>query len=374
MTDPAVRTVPFFNYPKLFQERQAEYMGRIGDVLQRGAYIMQKDLFEFEKSIGDMLGVKHVIGVADGTMALILGLRAAGIQPDDEVILPSHTFVATASAVAFVGGVPVLADCREDHLMDPESVERLITEKTRIIMPVQLNGRTCDMDAICAIADRHDLKIVEDACQALGSTFKGRFAGTFGVAGAFSFYPSKTLGAFGDAGALITNDDDAAAIVHLLRDHGRGQDGKVQLFGLNSRLDNLQAAILNLRLETYERDIGRRRAIASLYHQRLSDVPQLLLPPAPGSQHDHYDVFQNYEIEADSRDELRAYLTTRGVGTIIQWGGHTIHQFEKLNLRYDAPYTEAMTKRFMLLPMNTSLADDDINHICDCISDFYQSR
>lgn len=374
MTDLAVRTVPFFNYPKLFQEREAEYMGRIGDVLQRGAYIMQKDLAEFERSIADMLGVKHVIGVADGTMALILGLRAAAIQPGDEVIVPSHTFVATASAVAFVGGVPVLADCREDHLMDPASVERLITDKTRIIMPVQLNGRTCDMDAICGIADRHGLKIVEDACQALGSTFKGRFAGTFGVAGAFSFYPSKTLGAFGDAGALITDDDEAAAIVHLLRDHGRGPDGKVQLFGLNSRLDNLQAAILNLRLETYERDIGRRRAIASLYNQRLSGLPQLLLPPAPGSQNDHYDIFQNYEIEADHRDDLRAYLTSRGVGTIIQWGGHTIHQFEKLNLRHDAPYTEAMTKRFMLLPMNTSLSDDDINHICDCISDFYKSR
>lgn len=368
----ATRSIPFFNYPKLYAEREEEYVAAIRDVLSRGAYIMQKDLAEFEESLARLIGVKHAIGVADGTNAIILGLKAAGVGPGDEVILPSHTFVATASAVNFVGGIPVLADCGRDHLIDAASVERLITDRTKVIMPVQLNGRTANMDPLLALATKHGLKIVEDSCQALGSRFKDRYAGTFGVAGAFSFYPSKTLGAFGDAGAVVTDDDEAADLIKLIRDHGRGADGKVKLFGLNSRLDNLQAAILNLRLQTYEQDIARRRAIASMYDERLSGLSQLLLPPAPGSENDHFDIFQNYEIEADDRDGLRTYLEGRGVRTIIQWGGHTIHQFDDLKLRSDASYTEAMTQRFMLLPMNTSLSDDDIGYICDCINAFYR--
>lgn len=368
----APRSIPFFNYPKLYAEREEEYVATIRDVLSRGAYIMQKDLAEFEASLARFIGVKHAIGVADGTNAIILGLKAAGVAAGDEVILPSHTFVATASAVNFVGGIPVLADCGPDHLIDAASVERLITDRTKVIMPVQLNGRTANMDPLLALATRHGLKIVEDSCQALGSRYNDRYAGTFGVAGAFSFYPSKTLGAFGDAGAVVTDDDEAADLIKLIRDHGRGADGKVKLFGLNSRLDNLQAAILNLRLQTYEQDIARRRAIASLYDSRLSGLSRLLLPPAPGSENDHFDIFQNYEIEADDRDGLRSYLDAKGVKTILQWGGHTIHQFEDLKLRSDAAYTEAMTQRFMLLPMNTSLADDDVNYICDCISAFYR--
>lgn len=368
----APRVIPFFNYPKLYTEREEEYVATIRDVLSRGAYIMQKDLAEFEASLAQLIGVKHAIGVADGTNAIILGLKGAGVEAGDEVILPSHTFVATASAVNFVGGIPVLADCGRDHLIDAASVERLITDRTKVIMPVQLNGRTADMDPLLALASRHGLKIVEDACQALGSHYKGRYAGTFGVAGAFSFYPSKTLGAFGDAGAVVTDDDEAADLIKLIRDHGRGADGKVKVFGLNSRLDNLQAAILNLRLQTYKKDIARRRAIASMYDGCLSGLSQLLLPLAPEAENDHFDIFQNYEIEADSRDGLRAYLSSKGVNTIIQWGGHTIHQFEDLKLRSDAPYTEAMTRRFMLLPMNTSLSDDDVHYICDCIHAFYR--
>lgn len=368
----SARSIPFFNYPKLYAEREEEYVAAIRDVLSRGAYIMQKDLAQFEESLAKLLGVKHAIGVADGTMAIILGLKAAGVTLGDEVILPSHTFVATASAVHFAGGIPVLADCGRDHLIDAASVERLISDRTKVILPVQLNGRTANMDPILVLAQKHGLKIVEDSCQALGSRYKGRYAGTFGVAGAFSFYPSKTLGAFGDAGAVVTNDDEAAEAINLIRDHGRGPDGKVKIFGLNARLDNLQAAILNLRLQTYERDIGKRRALASIYNARLSELNQLLLPPGPDSSVDHFDIFQNYEIEAEDRDELRAFLDAKGVKTILQWGGHTIHQFDDLGLRSDAPYTEKMTQRFVLLPMNTSLSEDDVNYICDCIAAFYR--
>ena len=196
------RTVPFFDYPALFERQKKEIMSCLEDVLGRGAYILQRDLEEFEENIKKLIGVKHVSGVADGTNALILALRAAGIGPGDEVILASHTYIATAASVHFVGGTPVLVECGADHMIDSESVERAVTKKTRVIMPTQLNGRTCDMDALQAIADKHGLIIIEDAAQALSSMYKGKCAGTFGLAGTFSFYPAKVLGCFG-VGTII---------------------------------------------------------------------------------------------------------------------------------------------------------------------------
>lgn len=365
------KTIPFFNYPALFKIQEKEIMETLHGVLSRGAYIMQQELFDFESALQDYLGVKHVIGTADGTMALLMSLKAAGIGPGDEVIVSSHTFVASAAAISHAGATPVLADCARDHLIDPESVCRLITSRTKGIMPVQLNGRTADMEAIEAIAIKHNLHIIEDSCQALGSKFKEKYAGTFGVAGAFSFYPSKTLGCFGDGGAVVTNDDDIAAHVRLLRDHGRGSDGLVRTFGYNARLDNLQAAILLLKLKRYPEDIEIRRSLARQYHKNLSDLGELLLPPGPEDDPNHYDIYQNYEVEAENRNALQKFLAENGIGTILQWGGYTISQFEKLGLKSDVKYTEKMTKRFMLLPMNTSLSFDDVDYICESIRRFY---
>ena len=369
-----MREIPFFNYPVLYAESKDIYLRTIDDVVSRGAYIMQKDLLDFEQSLADYLGVRHAIGTADGTLALLMGLTAAGIEPGDEVIVPSHTFVASVAAIHHAGGTARLADCGQDHLIDPGSVERLITPKTRAIMPVQLNGRVADMDAISSIAERHKLLIVEDSCQALGAKFQNRFAGTFGVAGAFSFYPSKTLGCFGDGGAVVTDDDAVAAKIRLLRDHGRGDDGKIHCFGFNARLDNLQAAILNLKLKKYDQTIEKRRALASQYHKNLNGLNELLLPPPPDSGSEHFDIFQNYEIEADRRDELRAYLDENGVKTILQWGGYAVHQFEKLGFESIPEYTEKMTRRFMLLPMNESLTAEDVDYISEKIIDFYRNQ
>jgi len=365
------KQVAFFDYPALFSELKSEIMSAVQDVFARGAYIMQSDLLNFEKELAAYVGVKHVLGVADGTMGLLLPLLALDLKPGDEVIVPSHTFVASASAIHHAGGTPVLADCGKDHLIDPASIRQLLTKRTRGIMPVQLNGRTANMDAIGAIAQEHGLFIVEDSCQALGSKFKGQFAGTFGAAGSISFYPSKTLGCFGDGGAIITNDDALAEKLNMLRDHGRGPDGAVWAWGFNSRLDNVQAAILRIKLRHYDAYVARRRAIAAMYQERLGDLKALLLPPAPGSEAEHFDIFQNYEIEAERRDELRSYLESQGVRTIIQWGGRVIHQFSKLGFTAPLPYAEAMTKRFMLLPMNTALKNEDVEYICDCIRAFY---
>jgi len=306
----------------------------------------------------------------------LLPLLSMNLRQGDEVLVPSHTFVASAAAIRHAGGTPVLVDCGADHLIDPRSLEESITSRTRGVMPVHLNGRTANMSAILEIAEANGLFVVEDSCQALGSRFGGRCAGTFGRAGAISFYPSKTLGCFGDGGAVLTNDDDIASWVRLLRDHGRAPDGDVVAWGFNSRLDNVQAAILRIKLRRYDDYIRRRRELASLYHSNLSGIPDLALPPAPETEPDHFDIFQNYEIECSARDALRAHLDQCGVKTIIQWGGRMLHQFEKLGLssRTQLAYSERLSKRFMLLPMNTSLSNDDVQYICDSTRRFLTTR
>ena len=369
------RNVPFFNYPYVFTSQEEEFLSIIQDVGRRGAFIMQSDLLDFEQHLAEYTGAKYALGVSNATDGLHIALRAAGIGPGDEVIFCSHTMVATAAAIHYAGATPIPAECGPDHLLDPASVEAVITTRTKAIMPTQLNGRTCDMDALQAIADEHDLLIIEDAAQALGSKYKGKMAGTFGLASAISFYPAKNLGCFGDGGAVLTDDEEMYDAMKLLRDHGRDEEtGDVVMWGLNTRLDNLQAAILDYKLAHYADEIGHRRKIAALYQEKLGDLKELVLPPAPDSHPDHYDIFQNCEIEAEHRDELRAYLKEHGVGTLIQWGGKAVHQFEKLGFNVRLPYTERMFTRCLMLPMNRSLSDEDVAYVCATIRRFYGSE
>lgn len=366
------RDIPFFNYADHFLRQEKELSGVMREVLSRGAFILQSDLVEFEKSLSQFLDVKYAIGVADGTNALMLVLRAAGIGPGDEVVVPSHTYVASVASIHYVGAAPVLVDCGADHMTDPGAVRQAITARTKAIMPVQLNGRTCDMAAIRAIADENDLGIVEDAAQALGSRYEGRFAGTFGLGGTFSFYPAKLLGCFGDGGAVVTNDDEIARQVYLLRDHGRDENGEVVTWGTNCRLDNLQAAVLHHKLKTFNQDIDRRRRIAMMYQEGLEEIEQLRLPPSPDSDPKHFDVYQNYEIEAERRNEFAAYLLERGIHTIVQFGGKAVHQMTGLGLTdYSLPKTEDVYRKALLLPMNTSLSDEDVEFIIEATRKFY---
>ncbi|MBN2579215.1 MAG: DegT/DnrJ/EryC1/StrS family aminotransferase [Pirellulales bacterium] len=373
MASTNAKVVPFFNYPFVFTSHEAEHLSIIADVCRRGAFILQRDMEEFERNLAAYVGVKHVVAMANATDALHLAIRAAGIGPGDEVIFCTHTMVATASAIYFAGATPVPVECGPDHLIDPASVEAAVTPRTKAIMPTQLNGRTCDMDALQAVADKHDIIIIEDSAQALGSKYKGRCAGTFGASGCISFYPAKTLGCFGDGGCAMTNDDAMYEQLLLLRDHGRAPSGDVVLWGLNSRLDNLQAAVLNHKLKSYDREIARRREIAARYRRHLASLPSLRLPPGPEDDPDHFDIFQNYEIEAERRDELRDFLKQRGVGTLIQWGGKAVHQFAKLGFNQRLPFTEELFTRMIMLPMNTSLSDEDVDYVCACIEAFYGS-
>jgi dTDP-4-amino-4,6-dideoxygalactose transaminase len=368
----AVRQIPFFRYPHVFGQHRDEYVDAMMRVLEPGAFILQEDVALFERELSAYLGCRHAIGVANATDALTIVLRALGVGPGDEVIVPAHTFVASAAAIHWAGATPVVCDIGADHLMDPTDAERLISSRTKALMPVQLNGRTSDMDRVGDVARRHGLQVVEDSSQALGSRFKGRCAGTWGRAGVFSFYPAKLIGAFGDAGAIVTDDDALAAEMRLLRDHGRsGHGGEVQRWGMNSRLDTVHAAVLRVKLRHYGEEIVHRRAIAEVYQQVLRHQPGVQLPPVPGPADPHFDVFQNFEIQSDRRDALKALLESRGVRTIMQWAGKGLHQFPALGLRAHVPRSDRFFQRCLLLPMNSSVTLDEAAWVARLVSEFH---
>lgn len=368
------RKVPFFDYQKFFSDDEKDLMPIITDVCRRGAFILQKDLEDFENELADYLGVNHVIGLANATDALHLLVRIAGIQEGDEVIFSSHTMVASPAAIHFAGAVPVPVECGPDHLIDPAAVEAAITSKTRAIMPTQLNGRVADMAAIQEIAEKYDLLIIEDSAQALGAKFRGKVAGSFGVGGCISFYPAKTLGALGDGGCVVTNSDETNDRLRQMRDHGRDANGEVVGWGLNSRLDNLQAAILRWKLKHYDEYITHRRDLAQIYHAELDGLTGLKLPPCPENSGDHFDIYQNYEISCDGREELRSYLKAQGIGTMVQWGGKAVHMFERLGFPHTLPSTESLFKRCVMLPMNTTVSTDDVYYVCGQIKEFYRGH
>jgi len=368
----ANRKVPFFDYPRLFLDDKEELIKILEDVGSRGAYILQRDLVEFEKKLANYTNSKFAVGVGNATDGLELAWLAIGLEKGDEVIISSHTMIATASAIRTAGGTPVPVDIGEDNLIDVDAVANAITKNTVGISPTQLNGRTCDMESIMSIANSNGLSVVEDAAQALGSKFKNQNAGTFGDAGSFSFFPAKVLGALGDGGGIVTNKKEVYEKVFQLHDHGRDTHGEVRSWGRNSRLDNLQAAILNKRFDRYEKVIKRRREIASIYHEQLSVLEELNLPPAPIENGDHFDVYQNYELQAKSRDSLRNYLAEVGIGTIIQWGGKGVHQWEVLGFEIRLPKTEDFFKKCLMLPMNMFISDEDVFYVCESIINFYR--
>ena len=365
--------IPFFDYPRLYLDQKEKMIEIFDDVSSRGAFIMQSDLVEFENLFSEFTNSNHAIGVANGTDAMELALLAIGVKKGDEIIICSHTMVATASAIVTAGGIPVPVELGYDNLIDPLAIEAAITPNTVGIMPTQLNGRTCNMDEIKSIAEKHGLFIIEDSAQALGSKFKDQCAGTFGLAGGISFFPAKVLGCFGDAGGVLVQDNDLYHKIYQLHDHGRDTDGEIKSWGRNSRLDNLHAAFLLHKLKSYPEVIKKRRSIASKYQEQLENLNELKLPIAPGAEPDHFDVFQNYELEADKRDQLKEYLFQNGIGTLIQWGGKAVHQFPELGFKLSLPKTEKFFDRCIMLPMNVFLSDDQIDYICETVIRFYRS-
>jgi len=368
-----MKKVPFFDYPQLYISNQKDFLRIFDEVSSRGAYILQKEVIEFEKAIADFCNVKHAIGVANATDALEIAFFLSGIEKGDEVIMPSHTMTASPSAVVAHSGVPILVDCDEDGLINPDLIEQHITNKTKYIMPVQLNGRTCKMEKIVALSKKYNLKIIEDSAQGLGSKYKNKQAGTFGLAGVFSFYPAKILGTLGDGGMIITNDDKLAEKIYQFRDHGR-KDLNCDMWGRNSRLHNLHAAFLFFQFKDFNKTVSRRREIAQIYFEELKNCDDIKLPIFSNDS-DHFDTFQNFEVLANDRDSLKEYLSKNNIGSIIQWGGKAIHQFENLGLNdFLLPKTDAYFKKCLLLPMNLFLSDSDIKYIADTIKNFYKDN
>ena len=364
--------VPFFEYSRLWSDDRKEFLSIIDNVSSTGGFILQKAVADFELELANYAGSNFSVGVGNATDGMEIFLEGIGINPGDEIIISSHTMLATASAIKVAGGTPVPVDIGIDNLISIQGIENSITSNTVGIMPTQLNGRVCNMDAILAIAKKHNLFVVEDAAQALGARYKGQHAGTFGLASAISFFPAKVLGCFGDAGSVLVNDKDLYHQIFQLHDHGRDVDGEVRRWGRNSRLDNIQAAILSYKLKTYNNVIARRREVAQMYQERLGQLEQLQLPAAPSIISDNFDVYQNYELQADRRDDLKNYLSEKNIGTLIQWGGTAVHQFRQLGFDQVLPNTKRFFERCIMLPMNVFISDSDVDYICESVSAFYR--
>ena len=365
--------VRYIDYPAQYQKIRDEILQTIDSTLSRGDVMLRQQLSDFEANLASFVGTRYAVGISNCTDAMHLSLRAAGVGAGDEVITVSHTMVATAAAIHHAGATPVLVDIGDDHNMNVDRIEAAITPRTKAIMPVHLNGRVCDMSRLMSVAERHGLLVIEDAAQALGASFNGTKGGAFGLAGCFSFYPAKLLGAFGDGGAVVTDSEEMAEKVALLRNHGRKPDGNVLGWSFNCRLDNLHAAILDVKLRQLTGWIQRRREIARLYHETLSDLPELQVPPPPLDEGPHFDVFQNYEIEAERRDALHEHMTEQGVETMITWGGKGVHQFKALGLtHFRLPRTEHMFERVLMIPMHPDLSDQDVQYVAEVIRGFYR--
>ena len=367
--------INFFEYKKLYLEYKKDYLKIFDNVCARGAFILQNDLEEFERELSNFLKIKYVVGTNDGTNALILGLLANNIGEGDEVILPSHTYIATASAIKFVRAKPVFADIDlSDNLVAPKEILKKITKKTKAIMPVHVNGRICNMTEIFKISKKYKLKIIEDGAQSIGAKFKNVSTGHYGDCATISFYPAKVLGCFGDGGAIVTNKKNIYEKLYQLRDHGRDKNGEIKLWGTNARLDNLQAAFLKFKLKKLKKDILKRRRTASIYNNELSSLSELTLIPEPSKKTDNYDVYQNYEISVNQRDKLKKYLERNGIKTLVQWNGSAVHQIKSLNLKAKLPNTEFFFKRCIMLPIHTYLNEKEIIYICNTIKNFYKKN
>lgn len=358
--------VPFLNLKAHHDPLRAAFMAAIGEVIDSNAFAGGPFVEAFEADFARYCGVDHAIGVGHGTDALWFAMLALGIGRDDEVITTPSTFIATAEAISFCGARPVFVDIDErTYNLDTTQLEAAITPRTKAIVPVHLFGQMADMDPIREIAARHRLPIIEDAAQAHGATYKGRKAGQLGNAACFSFYPGKNLGAFGEAGAIVTNDADLAAKIRILRDHGQAKKYHHAHIGWNGRMDGIQAAVLQIKLQHIEKANTGRRRCANLYAERLHDVPGITLPVTADYGQPVHHV---YAIRVQNRDEVLAAMLDRDIGCAIHYPVPLHLQPAYAHLGYaqgDFPVAERCASQFLSLPMFPELSDAEINEVCD---------
>jgi len=363
--------VPFLDLKAQYRALAPEIKGAVADVLESAQFVGGPFVENFEQEFASYIGVRHAVGVSSGTSALELALKVAGIGPGDEVLVPANTFFATAEAVSNVGAKPVFTDvdAASFHL-DIKSAERMITSRTRAIIPVHLYGRAMDLRPVAEFATAYRLRIIEDAAQAHGSVYNGAKVGASGQLTCFSFYPGKNLGAYGDAGAVTTNDSDEACKLRLLRDHGSPAKYQHSVIGTNARLDSIQAAILSIKLCHLDEWNQLRRRHAAVMASALAD--SAVIPPEVPAGGEH--VFHLFVVRTPQRNALRNYLRANGIGTGIHYPAplHLTEAYQQLGYagKGSLPTAEQLAEEILSLPMYAELTDEQIEYMIDAILNF----
>lgn len=365
--------VPFVDPKEHYRRYRQEIDAAITETLAAGDLVQRRQLRDFESHLAEFVGVRFAVGVNSCYHALYFSLLAAGIGRGDEVVTVAHTFPATVSAIVHTGATPVLIDVRPDYNLDPGLLEPAITPRTKAILPVHLNGRVCEMDRIEAVARKYGLIIVEDAAQAIGAAYKDRKAGSFGLAGCFSFYPFKSLGGLGDGGAITTNDPQVARIATLMRFNGEDREThEFHCHGYTALLDNVQAAVLDKKLKWLPEWIECRRNIAALYQESLQDLDDLSLPAVSSGL--YCDSFQNYVIRTPFRDDLREHLTRDGIETLVHWP-KPIWDHKGLGLKNpNLQETERICREVLSLPMSAETTPEQVEVVATSIRRFFAKR
>ena len=361
--------INFVMLKKQYELYKEEYEEAALRVLRSGWYILGKELSEFEKLFADKLGSKHVIGVNSGTDALILAVRALGIGEGDEVIVPSHTYIASILGITENGAVPVFAEPDSFFCVDANTIEPLITERTKAILPVHLYGQPCDMDIICKIAEKHNLYVIEDCAQSHGAQYKGKQTGTFGTIACFSFYPTKPVGALGDAGALAVNDDELAEKLRMMRNYGSRRKYYNEISGINSRMDELQAALLKVSLNHLEEGNEYRRRIAREYIEGIYNEKIKLPKIRNGCNH----VWHIFPVLSDDRDELQSFLSSNNIKSMVHYPipPHLQNSMSFLGKHEgDYPIAEYYASHELSLPIYNGMPMEDVRTIIRVLNQY----
>jgi len=361
--------VPYLDLSKEFNALKDEWFAMIIEDGARGSWVLGPNVHAFEKEAAEFVGSRHAIGVANGTDALYLSLRALGIGPGDEVITTPYTFFSTSEVIDMVGARPVFVDVEADSFnINPVLVEQAVTEKTRAIIPVHLFGNPADMTAINAIAEKYDLAVVEDAAQAFGAQHNGQRVGSMGDTGCFSFYPTKVLGCYGDGGLLTTDSDEIAESVRKLRNHGAAAAFQHDEVGMNSRLDEVQAALLRLKLKSLDENIASRQRIAGVYDERLTKLG-ITCPARP--QHGSH-AFNLYTIRSTKIDAIRQALMDNTIGNSTCYPAPLALQEVYQHLQYSAadfPVSVALGNEVVSLPVFPDMTEEQLDRVCQVIED-----
>ena len=366
--------IPYVNLKAQWNIEKKDLLPIIKKVFSDGKYVIGEEIEKFEKNISKVCNTKYAVALNSGTDALTMGLKLLGVKKGDEVITPPNSFISSTTSITHIGAKPIFVDVIKDQNIDASKIEKKITKKTKAIMPVHLSGRSCEMDKINHLSKKFRIPIIEDAAQSIGSKFRGKYVGTFGEVGCFSAHPLKNLNAIGDAGYLVTNNSKIATSARLLRNHGIQNRNQILSFGYVSRMDNLQASILNLRLKKLNEIVKKRRSNANLYFKNLKNIKNLKLPI---EKKDEFNTYHTFIIKVKNRDKLKRYLEKKGIGTTIHYPHLIFEQiaykkrFKKVKIE-KYKIAKDLRKKILTLPINQFITSKEIIKICNEIKKFYK--